>query len=125
MTAIDFSRVASDMADALLASLKDDGATLKALATGEANKLAQSLATVAGLLASGAIDAEEAGVLVQIQRSASETVLASLQGISAVAARRATDAALGSVVSGVDAAIGAPVVGTLLALGQAAGLATP
>ncbi len=111
---LDIAAIVANMTKAFVGSLKADGGHLKALATAEAEKLGTSLATVARLLAQGEIDREEAEVLISIQKSASEAVLASLQGVSAVAARRATKAALGSVLASVDGVIGFPLIGGLI-----------
>lgn len=86
------------LADALLASLKPEGARISTLAQAEARKLAIALTEVAGLLARGEIDAEEAAMLLRVQRDASEAVLASLVEVGRVAAGRALAAALASAL---------------------------
>lgn len=111
---LNIALIAGGMAKEFLASLKADSAKIKALAADEAQKLAMSLATIGQMLREGDIDQEEAEALVEVQRAATETVFASLEGIGRVAARRATRAGLSSVVEAVDGAIGVPLVGTLI-----------
>lgn len=118
--------IGASMTKAFITSLKTDSVRLKALAAAEAEKFALSLATIAQLLTDGEIDQEEADVLIAIQRSATESVLASLAGVSAVAARRATSAALTSVVASVDTVIGLPLVSaSLTPAGHGAAVASP
>lgn len=121
----DVAMIAADMGKAFLDSLKQEGVAIKALATDEANKLAASLATIGQLLRDGEIDRDEAEALIEVQKNATETVFASLQGIGRAAARRATRAGLSTAVSVVDAAIGVPLVGTLLAFASARSHAAP
>lgn len=106
--------VAGGIADAFLRSLKADGAKIKALAADEAQKLAMSLATVGEMLRAGDIDREEAEALIDVQKAATETVFAVLEGIGRAAARRATRAGLASAADTVDRAIGIPLVTTLI-----------
>jgi orotate phosphoribosyltransferase-like protein len=112
---LDVALIGASMTKAFVTSLKTSSSQLKALAAAEAEKFAVSLATIARLLAAGEVDQEEAEVLIGIQKSATESVLSSLAGVSAVAARRATRAALTSVVASVDSVIGIPLIGTSLA----------
>ena len=111
---LDVALIGAGMAKAFVKSLKSDSAQLKALGAAEAEKFAVSLATIARLLTEGQIDQEEAEVLVGIQKSATESVLSSLAGVSAVSARRATKAALKSVVASVDTVIGVPLIAAVL-----------
>ena len=111
--------VAGSMARAFLGSLRQDSATIRALAEDEARKLTGSLETIGQLLRDGEIDQEEAEALVEVQKGATEAVFASLEGIGRAAARRATRAGLTSAVGIVDAAIGVPLVGSLVGLVEA------
>ena len=86
--------LAKTFAQALLHALKGDSARIKALALAEARKLAVALTEIARMLARGEIDAEEAAMLVRLQRHASETVLAGFADIGRVSASRAVSAAL-------------------------------
>lgn len=113
---LDIALIGARLTQAFIASLKSDGAQVKALAEAEGTKLATSLDVIATLLAEQQIDTEEADALVAIQKSATEAVFASLKGISQVAARRATHAALASIVGSVDAVIGVPLVATAIGL---------
>lgn len=109
----DIAVIAGGMAKAFLTSLKQDGGKIKALAADEAKKLAMSLATIGQLLKDGEIDREEAEALIDVQKAATETVFASLEGVGRAAARRVTLAGLSSAAAAVDAAIGLPLVTTL------------
>ncbi len=60
----------------------------------EAEALAQAIARIAALTASGAVDGDEAKILLRIQRDASEAVLANLAEVSHVSAEKAVGAAL-------------------------------
>lgn len=108
---IDLPALAAPLAQAMLASLGTDSARLKALALAEAEALAFALTRIAGLAASGAVDGEEAKILLGVQRDASEAVLASLAEVSRVSAHRAVAAALRA---GLEQALGQPALGPLL-----------
>ncbi len=86
--------IAAPLGQAMLASLKNDSPRLKALALAEAEALAHALARIAFLTVSSAVDADEAKILLRIQRDASEAVLASLAEVSRVSAEKAVGAAL-------------------------------
>lgn len=116
---LEVAAIAGGMGKALIGSLKTDSDRLKQLAEAEAQKLATALATIARLLVEGVIDREEAETLIELQKSASEAVLASLKGSSAVIARRAVKAALASAVTTVDGVVGFPLVGTIVGSGRA------
>lgn len=113
----DIAVVAGGMVRAFLGSLNEDSRTVKALAEDEARKLSMSLLTIGQLLKDGEIGRDEAEALIEVQRAATETVFASLEGISRVAARNAVRAALSGAAAVVDGAIGLPLVGTLVNAG--------
>lgn len=110
----DIAKAGSELAAAIIVSLKTDSARVKALALAEAGKIAHAVAAISGLLAAGQINREEAEVLVRIQRDASESVLASIAEVSRVSARRAVGLGLKSIADLVDAGIGFPLAGALL-----------
>lgn len=112
---LDIPLIAAGMAGAFLSSLRKDSATIRALAGDEAQKLTRALTTIAQLLESGDIDAEEAEALIDVQRAATEAVFASLEGIGRVVARRATRAGLTSAVTAFDGVIGFPLLAGLTA----------
>lgn len=106
---IDIAAIGSRLAVTLLAALKGGGSKAKVLAEAEAQKLATSIATIGELFAAGQIDAEEAKVLLRIQRDASESVLASLAETSRLAVHRAITAGLEELARGLGASLGTPL----------------
>ncbi|MEG3166521.1 hypothetical protein U1701_18275 [Sphingomonas sp. PB2P19] len=108
--------IAGGMVKAFLSSLKQDSAKVKALAENEARKLAASIEIIGQLLLAGEIDQPEAEALIDVQKNATETVFASLEGVGRAAARHATRAGLTSIVGAVDSAIGMPLVGAVIGL---------
>jgi len=112
---IDITAATSRLAEALLAPLQGGGAKADALARAEAQKLTASIVTIGDLLGSGQIDAEEAKVLLRIQRAASESVLVSLAEVSRVAAHGALSAGLRELVQTAGEAIGGTLKGAILA----------
>jgi ribosome maturation protein Sdo1 len=111
---IDTTGLGKQLAAGFLEMLKQHGGKVKALASAEAGKLALALDQIAALLTSGEINLEEARVLVRIQQSASEAVLASLEEVSRVAAHKAVNQALRGAAGLVDSVIGVPLIGTAL-----------
>ena len=102
----DLAAIGGQLAKTLLAALKSDSGKVKALAISEAETLAHALARIAGLLAQGEIDREEAAVLVSIQRHASETVLASLAEVSRVTAQQAIGLGFKDILGLIESTIG-------------------
>jgi hypothetical protein len=112
--AIDVASLSAQLGKSILASLKTDSAKVKALAVNEGNQLAQALSQIAELLAQGIIDTDEAAIMVQEQKDASEAVLSMLAEISRVAARKSVVKALKGVITIVETAAGVPFLGPLL-----------
>jgi hypothetical protein len=110
----DIAVIGARLAEVLAATLKNDSSKVKAVALAEAEGLAQALARIAGLLAQGQIDREEAAALIRIQKDASEAVLASLAEISRVAAHRAVELGLKDIAGLVLDSNGASLLGELL-----------
>ena len=112
---IDIAKIAAQLAGTLTGSLRTDSSKVKALAKSEAEQLAAALARIAGLLAAGEIDREEAEVLLRIQKDASEAVLASLAEVSRVAAHRALSLGLRDVARIAGNVLGGTIKAALLA----------
>lgn len=93
----DLGAVSSDAAQAILGVLSEGGRDLSAFARAEATKIATSLAEIAQLRASGAIDDEEASLHLDIQKQASRASLMAIKGISIITAEQAVNAAIGVV----------------------------
>lgn len=112
---VDTARIASQLAATLAGSLRSDSSKVRALARAEAEKVAAAIAAIAGLLAEGQIDRDEAAILLRIQKEASEAVLASLAEVSRVSAHRALSLGLREVARLAGAMLGAPLKAELLA----------
>jgi hypothetical protein len=106
----DIKQVGIQMAAHMIVELKSDKLKVKALAVSEAKHLASSFARIAELHGSGQINSEEATILVQVQRHASESKLASLAEIKRISAQRAVGIGLKSVIGLIDGVIGVPLI---------------
>jgi hypothetical protein len=111
---LDIPTIGARLAKVLVAALKTDSSKVKAVALAEAEGLAHALARIAGLLAQGQIDGEEAAALIRIQKDASEAVLASLAEISRVAAHRAIGLGLKDIAEMIADSTGKSLLGELL-----------
>jgi hypothetical protein len=87
-------------------ALQGESRQVAALARAEGEALAHALGRIGGLLLRGEVSDEEAGVLLRIQRDASEAVLASLAQVSRIAASRAVASALEAGVAGAAGSAG-------------------
>jgi len=92
--------IAHSFALELQHALQGESRQVAALARAEGEALAHALGRIGGLLLHGEVSDEEAGVLLRIQRDASEAVLASLAQVSRIAASRAVASALEAGVAG-------------------------
>lgn len=113
----DLGIVAAGMAKEFIGSLQTDSRALKTLAEAEAKKIAVSLEAIGQMFKDGDISEVEAQTLLEVQRAASETVFASLEGIGRVAAKRAVNAGLSGAATIVDGAIGLPLIKVLVGTG--------
>jgi len=84
----------TDLADELLAQLREGGGKVAVFGSVEAERLTAAISRVGTLLASAQIDAGEAELLLRVQKDASETVLCSLLELS----RRESAAIVASVL---------------------------
>lgn len=98
--------------NAMLGVLHKTGPDIVAYANAEGNKFAQSIETITALTTSGAITQEEAALHLNLQRAASQTVLSSVEGITAIVAARAINAGLGAIAAIVNKAIGFDILPT-------------
>ncbi len=96
----------ASIVDAMLGVLKTGGTALAQYAKSEAAKFAQSIETIGSLYASGQIDQQEANAQIALQKSASQTVLTSIEGIGLILAGQAINAGLQAVAGIVNKAIG-------------------
>ena len=98
--------LAADMLSAMKGVLSDKWPQIKEYGESEAQKLAHSLTQIHTMSLAGDIDEEEAVMQLRIQKNASETVLLTLTGLSALAAEQAINAALNVVRDTVNTALG-------------------
>ena len=116
---LDIATLGAQLSKAMLDELKNDSEKVKGLALAEGEKLAVALVRIGELLVMRHVDGEEAAVLVQVQKDAAESVLASLAEISRVVASKAVMLGLRGVAAAVDAEIGIPILGPLFAIATA------
>ena len=103
---LDVQQVGDALLDALRAALKDEWPAVKDYAEAQAKALAQTLAQIAAMRASGEINDVQARLQLNMQRHASEAALLGAEGLGEVAAQRAINGALAAVKSVVNGAIG-------------------
>jgi hypothetical protein len=106
--AFDIAQLAEQMFGAAFPILQQDAPQIGAFAEGEFKKIAQQLLTIETELASGQINADEANILIEMQKSASRTVLLTAKGLSLLTVEKALNAALAvakTIVGGALAAI--------------------
>ena len=109
----DIAGIAARLATAMIASFRSDSGKVKALAIAEGESLAHAFARIAGMVAQGQIDTEEAAVLIRIQRDASEAVLTSLSEVSRVAAHKAVGLGIKDIIDQIEHIVGRPLIGEL------------
>lgn len=95
---------------AMLGVLKKGGTALAQYVQSEATKFAQSIETIGKLYAAGDINQDEAAAQLALQKSASQTVLTSVEGIGLILAAQAINAGLQAVAGIVNKAIGFPLI---------------
>ena len=108
--ALDIGSLASQMLAAALPILKKDAQDAESFAKTEFTKIAQTVASIAEQLAAGQINQQQAGLLLDMQKSASRNVLLCLQGLSLLAVEAAINAALGVIKTAVNTVVGFALV---------------
>jgi hypothetical protein len=104
--ALDVANLAERMLKASKAVFKGRWSKVRAYAESEFKKLAETLALIERLRASGEISEAEAALQLQIQRNATRTVLLTLKGLGLLTVEDAINAALGVVRKTVNTAVG-------------------
>ena len=104
--ALDVGTLASQMLAAALPILKKDAEDAESFAKTEFTKIAQTIVSIGEQLAAGQINEEQADLLLDMQKSASRTVLLALQGLALLAVEAAINAALNVVKGAVNIALG-------------------
>jgi hypothetical protein len=104
--ALDVGTLATQMLGAALPILKKDAADAESFAKTEFTKIAQTIVSIGEQVAAGQINQDQAGLLLDMQTTASRSVLLTLKGLALLAAEEAINAALGVVKAAVNAALG-------------------
>jgi hypothetical protein len=104
--ALDASTLASQMLGAALPFLKQGASDIEAFAKKEFTKIAQQIVQIGEYVAAGQLDEPRAKMLLQMQTSASRSVLLTVEGLALVTAEQAINAALNVVKTAVNTAIG-------------------
>jgi hypothetical protein len=104
--ALDVGTLATQMLGAALPILKKDAQEAEAFAKLEFTKIAQTIIAIGEQVVSGQINQQQAGLLLDMQTSASRNVLLTLKGLALLAVEAAINAALNVVKSTVNTALG-------------------
>ena len=103
---VDVGTLASQMLGAALPILKKDASDAESFAKTEFTKIAQTIVSIGQQVANGQINQQQAGLLLDMQTSASRNVLLTLQGLALLAVEEAINAALAVVKTAVNTAFG-------------------
>jgi hypothetical protein len=104
--AIDVGALTKQMSDAAFAVLKGKAPSIGGYVHGECVKIAQTFVTIEAGVQAGQITQQEAAVLLDMQKSATRTVLLSAEGLGMLAVEQAINAALDMVKSVVNSTLG-------------------
>jgi hypothetical protein len=104
--AIDVEALATQMFDAAWNVLKERAPDVRTYAEGEFKKIAQTVATIELARIRGQITAEQAALLLDMQKSATRSVLLCSSGMELLAAESALNAALAAARPVVNDALG-------------------
>jgi hypothetical protein len=104
--ALDVQTLASQMLSVALPLLKKDAQDAESFAKVEFTKIAQTIAAIGEQLLANQINQQQAVLLLNMQKLASQNVLLTLQGLSLLAVEAAINAALGLIKTAVNTAIG-------------------
>lgn len=107
---LDAKALAMQMLAAALPILKAQAIDAESFASVEFKKIADTIASIEVMLHAGQITDQQAEILLDMQRSASRSVLLTLKGLSLLAAEEAINAALAVVRTVVNAAVKFPLI---------------
>jgi len=107
---LDAGALASQMLGAALPILKKDAEDAQSFAEIEFNKIAHTIVSIQEMLAAGQINQQQAQLLLDMQKSASRSVLLTMRGLALLAAEAAINAALNVVKGVVNAAMKFPLI---------------
>jgi hypothetical protein len=103
-------QLAKDMLAAALTVLRDKAPEARDFAKVEFRKIADTIVSIERLHGEGRITKQQAGLLLDMQKNASRSVLLALEGLGLLAAEAAINAALGVVRSAVNGVLGFALV---------------
>src|SRR4051812_19416124 len=106
MAALNIGDIAKSVLAAMKGVLTAAWKDVRDYAESESKKLAQTLASIVKLAASGQIDQDQAGILLDMQKHAARAVLLTIAGIGVLAAEQAVNAGLAAVAAGVNKVVG-------------------
>lgn len=104
--AIDTKDLVSKMTQAASAVLKSKWPITKAYAEMEFRKLGETIVSIEEAKLKGEIDEEDARILIDMQKNAMRTVLLAVEGLGALAAEQAINAALSVIRDTVNRVVG-------------------
>jgi hypothetical protein len=106
IVALDVQSLATQMLAVAVPMLKKDAQDAESFAKAEFTKIAQTIASIGEQLAANQINQQQAVLLLNMQKLASQNVLLTLQGLALLAVEAAINAALGAIKSAVNTALG-------------------
>lgn len=104
MAEFNVESLVGDMAAAALPILKKKGAKVRDYALNEFKKLADTGLMLAKAVAKGAVDLEEAQLVLNMQKMAAANVLLTIEGLGIIAVQEALNAAIAVMVKSLKAA---------------------
>ncbi|HEY4930579.1 MAG TPA: hypothetical protein VII23_03325 [Terriglobales bacterium] len=107
---LDAGALGSKMLAAALPILKKNAVDAESFASVEFKKIAQTMVSIEEMLAAGQINQQQAQLLLDMQKSASRSVLLTLKGLALLTAEEAINAALDIVKGVVNAAVKFPLI---------------
>jgi hypothetical protein len=108
--ALDVEELADNMLGAALPILKKGAQDAESFAKTEFTKIAQTIVSIGEQVAEGQINQQQAGLLLDMQTSASRNVLLCLQGLALLAVEEAINAALAVVKTAVNTTLNFPLI---------------
>jgi hypothetical protein len=106
MPGLDIATLLESMGTAAAGVLQSKWPAVRSFATTEFQKIAQTITSIGAQVASGEITTDEAAILLDMQQNASRAVIASLEGMTLIAAEQAVNAALAAIKGVVNSALG-------------------
>jgi len=108
---LDVHAITKSMIDGVRGAIGGRWSTIRLVAEPELRKLAQTLEDVQQLYARGAVTADRASQMFEMQRNTALTVLRSIEGLGVLTARQAVDAAVRTAGLIVNRLVGFRLIG--------------